>query len=715
MTNPPSGLQFDPLIPLPSQSHLSHQENHNDPRRQQGGSDATSVTQSSPFTSLFNVPAAHPSETLASSTSTSTYDYDPLFFSKSPPRVNLKTQLQQPAAIPHVTHDHQLSPTAAMTMEPSPATPSSAGGFGDFVDIDPLSQTASFSPLSSPTRSTKTSSPIISKATSRNRIGSGAKGEDDWNLGGAFSNTAGNATVRFSNSKVARELERAGQNEDDPLGWLSEVPRDKGVAKGGGGGGGIITPFDNWDGMGDELESSAAEEIAYHAKGPKTPRASRSASPVKGLEEFHKGDPYRVDKDDDSDDDIIDLVTGRRERYHHPPKGVNTKQPLKPVTSPSSSNPISIASPSSSSLSSHRPAHEQHHIKGSASYFNTFTLPRTWFSAASASPPVTTHSPPKNGLTRQNSQGEFSDLPSPDLKPYHLYHDHSPTKKNSPRFGLAGVFEHPSTLLESVVPAAVTSNPMAKKVFIPPTGAPGFRPDENWNPEGFVYDSHSKKDTLGREKLLLIGRNENATPVLSQGVADAIRLQLPPLPRLAQSWRLLYSTDQHGISISTLYKNVDKTYGLGGGCVLAVQEVLAHSNNSTDELTQEDAAGEGWGKPCFGIWIGSGIRCQEGAYYGSGESFLWKTTKSSKGKANADGVKVFKWTARNDYVALCESDYLSFGGGDGKYGLYVDSSFTDGLSEPSETFANEVLCEDVDVNGRGRFECVVLEVWQVGA
>lgn len=51
---------------------------------------------------------------------------------------------------------------------------------------------------------------------------------------------------------------------------------------------------------------------------------------------------------------------------------------------------------------------------------------------------------------------------------------------------------------------------------------------------------------------------------------------------------------------------------------------------------------------------------------------------------------------------------------DGNYGLYVDSSFSDGLSERCETFGNDVLCQDVDVNGRGRFECMVLEVWHIG-
>ncbi len=36
--------------------------------------------------------------------------------------------------------------------------------------------------------------------------------------------------------------------------------------------------------------------------------------------------------------------------------------------------------------------------------------------------------------------------------------------------------------------------------------------------------------------------------------------------------------------------------------------------------------------------------------------FLWQ-------KVGPDRVRVFKWTGKNDYVALCEPDYISFGGG----------------------------------------------------
>ena len=32
-------------------------------------------------------------------------------------------------------------------------------------------------------------------------------------------------------------------------------------------------------------------------------------------------------------------------------------------------------------------------------------------------------------------------------------------------------------------------------------------------------------------------------------------------------------------------------------------------------------------------------------------------------KSGPDAVKVYKWAGKNDPVALCESDYISFGGG----------------------------------------------------
>ena len=39
-------------------------------------------------------------------------------------------------------------------------------------------------------------------------------------------------------------------------------------------------------------------------------------------------------------------------------------------------------------------------------------------------------------------------------------------------------------------------------------------------------------------------------------------------------------------------------------------------------------------------------------------SFLWKYLGD-----DVEDVKIFKWTGRNGYVALCEPGFISFGGG----------------------------------------------------
>ncbi|KAG8937021.1 oxidation resistance protein 1 [Tulasnella sp. 418] len=252
-----------------------------------------------------------------------------------------------------------------------------------------------------------------------------------------------------------------------------------------------------------------------------------------------------------------------------------------------------------------------------------------------------------------------------------------------------------------------SANTFSKKPFIPPTGAPGFYPEEDWSKEGVNSDIGS----LNSGHVVLAGRSESSIKVLSNAVADQLRPHLPALARLAKTWTLLYSTDQHGISISTFYSNVEKAYGKGS-CLLAVR--AADNEGPWGDEPLKDAS-----IPCFGVWIGDGIKHNEGSYYGSGESFLWKATH--KRPANIEStpleVQVFKWTGKNDYVALCESQFISFGGGDGKYGLYIDSLFLDGSSERCDTFENEALCsghEDAKTgSSRKKFECVAVEVWLV--
>lgn len=65
-------------------------------------------------------------------------------------------------------------------------------------------------------------------------------------------------------------------------------------------------------------------------------------------------------------------------------------------------------------------------------------------------------------------------------------------------------------------------------------------------------------------------------------------------------------------------------------------------------------------------------------------------------------------------MILTESHYLSFGGGDGKYGLWIDGQLEKGISSRSPAFDNDVLCSNDKTKEEGHFECIILEVWACG-
>ncbi|KAF8815328.1 TLD-domain-containing protein [Phlegmacium glaucopus] len=212
----------------------------------------------------------------------------------------------------------------------------------------------------------------------------------------------------------------------------------------------------------------------------------------------------------------------------------------------------------------------------------------------------------------------------------------------------------------------------------------------------------------------LKGRKAATTPVLSQNLAILLRPHLPALCRLPRSWTLVYSLDQHGISLNTLYTRCEEALspsravypGKSGGVGLGTRGVL---------LIIKDASGAGEEEEgTFGAWIADGEGLSMGkkgrkGYFSGGESFLWKFTQGT--------LKVYKTTGKNNYVALCEPGYISFGGGDGYYGLYLDDTLYDRSSAPCPTFDNEPLCSPGPKKAGTstvEFECVGLEAWGLG-
>ncbi|KAJ5555151.1 hypothetical protein N7535_007594 [Penicillium sp. DV-2018c] len=72
--------------------------------------------------------------------------------------------------------------------------------------------------------------------------------------------------------------------------------------------------------------------------------------------------------------------------------------------------------------------------------------------------------------------------------------------------------------------------------------------------------------------------------------------------------------------------------------------------------------------------------------------------------------KAFPYSGVNDYMIFCETGFLSLGGGDGHYGLWIDSSLEKGVSASCQTFGNEPLSDEGI-----KFDVLGVEVWYVGS
>jgi len=197
--------------------------------------------------------------------------------------------------------------------------------------------------------------------------------------------------------------------------------------------------------------------------------------------------------------------------------------------------------------------------------------------------------------------------------------------------------------------------------------------------------------------------------------------------------------DQNGSTLSTLYGLCEPYRGKRGGFVLVVRD------------------GE---RGIFGAYLTDPPRPQA-HYYGSGECFLWRAIKlpalpdlsslppppsedtthlqrmttigvarndssaslaslnvpnglngRKSGATTPDRIrfKAFPYTGENDFTMFCQPEYLSIGGGDGHYGLWLDDNLNHGVSETCPTFGNERLSDE-----GAKFDVLGVEIWHVGS
>ncbi|ORZ24287.1 TLD-domain-containing protein [Absidia repens] len=191
-----------------------------------------------------------------------------------------------------------------------------------------------------------------------------------------------------------------------------------------------------------------------------------------------------------------------------------------------------------------------------------------------------------------------------------------------------------------------------------------------------------KGTTLDSRSLQLVSRYQTTRPVLEKYMAEKILSWLPRRVVASQhQWRLLYSLDQHGASIQTLYHRV----GNKGPCLLAIQ----------------DDDGD-----IFGAFISESMKVST-SFYGSGESFLWKVKQLMIGKQQVGCLERYPWTSKNNYFIYSDKNLIGFGNGNGQFGLCLDEGIENGTTSPCPTFDNPCLASSAN------FKCIGLEVWAV--
>ncbi|KAI1319907.1 oxidation resistance protein 1 [Mortierella claussenii] len=290
----------------------------------------------------------------------------------------------------------------------------------------------------------------------------------------------------------------------------------------------------------------------------------------------------------------------------------------------------------------------------------------------------------------------------------------------------------------------------------------------------------AREEQLSRlPPLQLLDRYEDTDPVLDPEIAHQIRLELPRKLRNATKWNLVYSSDQHGISMTTLYHRCrgkgpmimaikdsagcvfgafvteelkpNLSYYGTGECFLWNVTTLASSplvpaspalgpsplpspsplrlstpqigrspspglsnNGNSNEnrrhdlyIAMNDRLGVGEGRSPSPLSI-SPQRQQLGSSpsgsptlrpaVGTASSTISPTTasgitppSSGRRKRKQKVVQFWKWSGKNDYMVLSELGFIGFGGGDGKFGLWIHSDLEIGHSARCATFDNEPL------------------------
>ncbi|KAI5970393.1 hypothetical protein CANMA_000556 [Candida margitis] len=194
-------------------------------------------------------------------------------------------------------------------------------------------------------------------------------------------------------------------------------------------------------------------------------------------------------------------------------------------------------------------------------------------------------------------------------------------------------------------------------------------------------------------------------------LAGDIRNLIPARLQLFDTWYLVYSSEQHGISLNSLYRNSKPEHQLieynkrkkaEKGFAESVVNRMMVSNTPGNIYNTPQRRPQGYvlvvkdkHSSRFGAFLNENLKpIDHKRYYGNGECFLWKCEKydptklthnknssSSKSKS-AFRFKAFMYTGINDNIIYSNHDFIAIGSSQGQNGLYIDKSLCKGVSYP---------------------------------
>lgn len=250
--------------------------------------------------------------------------------------------------------------------------------------------------------------------------------------------------------------------------------------------------------------------------------------------------------------------------------------------------------------------------------------------------------------------------------------------------------------------------------------------------------SLSKLPPLG--PLTLTGYKESTHHrLLDPELANNIRNLIPARFQLFDNWELVYSLEQHGISLNTLYRNSNPEHQLRllkrkrveKGFADSIVKNMVVGDTSRPRYSFEPKRSQSYvlvikdnHKNKFGAYLSENLKPMEHRrYYGNGKCFLWKCEKYDPSKLDHAvdkkltqdiRFKAFMYTGINDNIIYSNHDFIAIGSSNGQNGLFIDKSLLSGVSYSCDTFGNEILNSSPQDAKFGSFKIKGLEVWRIG-